>query len=346
MKFLDNAKVFVRSGNGGAGSVSFRREKYVEFGGPNGGDGGKGGDVWVEATDSLNTLIDFRYQQHFKAGTGTHGMGRNRTGAGGEDKILMVPVGTQVIDADTDEILVDLTEDGQRALLAKGGNGGWGNARFKSSTNQAPRNANPGEEGEERWLWLRLKLIADVGLVGLPNAGKSTFLSSVSAAKAKAADYPFTTLVPQLGVVSLGTTERFTIADLPGLIAGASDGAGLGDRFLGHVERCAAMLHLVSGTSEAPDEDYRLIRKELDDYGHGLEDKPEVVALTKLDTLTDEQISERAQVLESACGSKVFVISSVAGQGVQALLGALYEIVKANRSREAKCGAPAEAWTP
>ena len=346
MKFLDNAKVFVRSGNGGAGSVSFRREKYVEFGGPNGGDGGKGGDVWVEATDSLNTLIDFRYQQHFKAGTGTHGMGRNRTGAGGEDKILMVPVGTQVIDADTDEILVDLTEDGQRALLAKGGNGGWGNARFKSSTNQAPRNANPGEEGEERWLWLRLKLIADVGLVGLPNAGKSTFLSSVSAAKAKAADYPFTTLVPQLGVVSLGTTERFTIADLPGLIAGASDGAGLGDRFLGHVERCAAMLHLVSGTSETPDEDYRLIRKELDDYGHGLEDKPEVVALTKLDTLTDEQISERAQVLEAACGSKVFVISSVAGQGVQALLGALYEIVKANRSREAKGGAPAEAWTP
>ena len=351
MKFLDRAKVYVRSGNGGAGSTSFRREKFVEFGGPDGGDGGKGGDVWVEATDDLNTLIDYRFQQHFKAGTGIHGMGRNRTGAGGEDKTLMVPVGTQVVDADTDEILVDLVEDGQRALLAKGGNGGWGNARFKSSTNQAPRNSNPGEEGEERWLWLHMKLIAGVGLVGLPNAGKSTFLSTVSAAKTKIADYPFTTLVPHLGGVSLGTTERFTIADLPGLIAGASEGAGLGDRFLGHVERCAAILHLVSGTSEDPAEDYRMIRAELENYGQGLDEKPEIVALSKLDALTEDEVSEKAQALEKACGSEVYVISSVARQGMQTLLGELYSIVAARRERDraqrrVDKGEVREAWSP
>ena len=331
MKFLDKAKVYVRSGDGGAGSTSFRREKYVEFGGPDGGDGGKGGDVWVEATDALNTLIDYRFQQHHKAGTGVHGMGRNRTGAKGPDKILKVPTGTQVIDADTDEILIDLTEEGQRALLARGGNGGWGNARFKTSTNQAPRKSNPGEPGEERWVWLRLKLIADVGLVGLPNAGKSTFLSTVSAAKAKIADYPFTTLVPQLGVVEMGTTERFTIADLPGLIEGASEGAGLGDRFLGHVERCAAICHLVSGTADDPAADYALIRKELEDYGYGLDEKPEVVALTKADILSDEEISEKAQALENACGTDVYVMSSATHKGLQSVNGALFALVRDRR---------------
>ena len=352
MKFLDKAKIYVRSGDGGAGSVSFRREKYVEFGGPDGGDGGKGGDVWVEASDALNTLIDYRYRQHFKAKTGTHGMGRNRTGAGGEDVVLPVPVGTEIVDADTDEILVDLTEPGQRVLLARGGNGGFGNARFKSSTNQAPRRANPGEEGEERWIWLRLKLIADVGLVGLPNAGKSTFLSTVSAAKAKAADYPFTTLIPQLGVVELGGSERFTIADLPGLVAGASEGAGLGDRFLGHVERCAATLHLVNGAAEDPAEDYRLIRTELEAYGHGLDDKPEIVALTKADALSEDEAKTRAQALEKACGSDVYIISSVAGTGTRTLLAALFAIVRERREgeRTAKQTSATEAggtgWSP
>ena len=351
MKFLDKAKVYVRSGDGGAGSVSFRREKYVEFGGPDGGDGGKGGDVWVEASDTLNTLIDYRYRQHFKAKTGTHGMGRNRTGGKGADVTLTVPVGTEVIDADTDEVLIDLTEPGQRALLARGGNGGFGNARFKSSTNQAPRRANPGEEGEERWIWFRLKLIADVGLVGLPNAGKSTFLSTVSAAKAKAADYPFTTLVPQLGVVELGGTERFTIADLPGLIEGASEGAGLGDRFLGHVERCAAILHLVNGLSDDPAADYRLIRGELENYGQGLDEKPEIVALTKLDTLTDEQVSERAQALEKACGTDVFVISSATNTGLKSLLSALFARVAARREQDALDAkadreGPSRGWSP
>ena len=352
MKFLDKAKIYVRSGDGGAGSVSFRREKYVEFGGPDGGDGGKGGDVWVEASDALNTLIDYRYRQHFKAKTGTHGMGRNRTGAGGEDVVLPVPVGTEIVDADTDEILVDLTEPGQRVLLARGGNGGFGNARFKSSTNQAPRRANPGEEGEERWIWLRLKLIADVGLVGLPNAGKSTFLSTVSAAKAKAADYPFTTLIPQLGVVELGGSERFTIADLPGLVAGASEGAGLGDRFLGHVERCAAILHLVNGAAEDPAEDYRLIRTELEAYGHGLDDKPEIVALTKADALSEDEAKTRAQALEKACGSDVYIISSVAGTGTRTLLAALFAIVRERREgeRTAKQTSATEAggtgWSP
>jgi len=359
MKFLDKAKVFVRSGNGGAGAVSFRREKFVEFGGPDGGDGGKGGDIWIEATDTLNTLIDYRYRQHFKADTGIHGMGRNRTGASGENRTLKVPVGTQVIDADTDEILIDLVEEGQKALLARGGNGGFGNARFKTSTNQAPRKANPGEEGQERWIWLRLKLIAkliaDVGLVGLPNAGKSTFLSTVSAAKTKIADYPFTTLVPHLGVVDLGTSERFTIADLPGLIEGASEGAGLGDRFLGHVERCAAILHLVSGDSENPGEDYSLIRKELENYGHGLADKIEVVALTKSDILSDEVISERAAALEAASGTDVFVISSATSKGLRTLLNGVIKIVHARRQDDAvlrkaalarQKGEVSEGWSP
>jgi len=355
MKFLDAAKVYVRSGDGGAGSTSFRREKYVQFGGPDGGDGGKGGDVWVKATDTLNTLIDYRYKQHFKAKTGIHGMGRNRTGAQGEDITLMVPTGTQIVDADTDEILIDLVEDGQRALLAKGGNGGWGNARFKTSINQAPRRANPGVPGEERTLWLRLKLIADVGLVGLPNAGKSTFLSTVSAAKTKIADYPFTTLIPHLGVVELGMTERFTIADLPGLIAGASEGAGLGDRFLGHVERCAAILHLVSGVSDDPVQDYVLIRTELENYGHGLDEKSEIVALTKSDVMTDEQIKETAQALEKECGSSVYVISSATNKGLQPVLSALYELVRTRREtdraaremdKRREAGEVAQGWSP
>ena len=334
MKFLDQAKIFVRSGNGGAGCVSFRREKYIAFGGPNGGDGGKGGDVWVTATSSLNTLIDYRYKQHFKAGTGTHGMGRDRSGAKGDDIELKVPVGTQVLDDETEQVLIDLTEDGQKALLAKGGNGGWGNARFKSSTNQAPRTANPGEVGEERWVWLRLKLIADAGLVGLPNAGKSTFLSTVTAAKPKTADYPFTTLHPHLGVVSLGTSERFVLADLPGLIEGASDGAGLGHRFLGHVERCAAIIHLVDGTAEDPGDHYTTIRNELINYGADLEDKPEIIVLTKCDALDDDAINIAAQSLEQASGQRPLQISSVSQTGLKPVLSAVHGHVEKRRQSE------------
>lgn len=334
MKFLDQAKVFIRSGNGGAGCVSFRREKYIAFGGPDGGDGGKGGDVWAVATRDLNTLIDYRYRQHFKGGTGIHGMGRNRSGKGGDDIELRVPIGTQIIDADTDEILIDLTKDGERALLAKGGNGGWGNARFKSSTHQAPRQANPGEPGEERWLWLRLKLIADAGLVGLPNAGKSTFLSTVTAAKPKTADYPFTTLHPHLGVVKLGSTERFVLADLPGLIEGAADGAGLGHRFLGHVERCAAIVHLVDGSSEDPLADYQTIRSELETYGGGLTEKPEILVLTKCDALASERISTLQGALQAKSGQRPLPISSVAHQGLKPVLSAVFQHVADRRAQE------------
>lgn len=334
MKFLDQAKVFVKSGNGGGGCISFRREKYIAFGGPNGGDGGRGGHIWIEASRDLNTLIDYRYKQHFKAGTGIHGMGRDRAGAAGEDVILKVPVGTQVIDADTDEVLVDMTEADQRILLAKGGNGGWGNARFKSATNQAPRKANPGEDGEERWVWLRLKLIADAGLVGLPNAGKSTFLSTVTAATPKTADYPFTTLHPHLGVVNLGPAERFVLADLPGLIEGASEGAGLGHRFLGHVERCAAVLHLVDGSANDPLEDYLTIRKELENYDGGIENKPEIVVLSKCDMLTPERLKEVKADLESVCDDTVHIISSVANQGLKPVLSAIYQHVQKRRDAE------------
>lgn len=334
MKFLDQAKIFVKSGNGGGGSVSFHREKFVAFGGPNGGDGGRGGHVWLEATRSLNTLIDYRFKQHFKAKTGMHGMGRDRHGAAADDIVLKVPVGTQVIEAETDEVLVDLTEDGERVLLAKGGNGGWGNARFKSSTNQAPRKANPGEEGEEKWIWLRLKLIADAGLIGLPNAGKSTFLSTVTAAKPKTADYPFTTLHPHLGVVSMGAAERFVIADLPGLIEGAAEGAGLGHRFLGHAERCAAILHLVAGTSENPVGDYLTIRKELEEYDESFEDKPEVIALSKCDALSAERIAELQDEMEAKCGQRPLPISSVAQQGLTPVLAALYQHVEIRRADE------------
>ena len=347
MKFLDQAKVFIRSGNGGAGSVSFRREKYIEYGGPNGGDGGRGGHVFIEATDDLNTLIDYRYQQHFKADTGGHGMGKDRSGASGEDIVLRVPVGTQVIDADSDDLLVDLTEDGQKVMLARGGNGGWGNARFKSSTNQAPRNANPGEDGEERWIWLRLKILADAGLVGLPNAGKSTFLASVSAAKPKQADYPFTTLHPHLGVVDLGPAERFVLADLPGLIEGAAEGAGLGHRFLGHVERCAAILHLVDVLSDNPVDNYRIIRKELDAVGEGLTDKPEIITLTKCEAADPDQLDTVKRELEAETGQTVHLVSSVARQGLKPVLSDVYNHIQKRRQKErAPEVADTDSWSP
>src|SRR6478736_3657889 len=292
MKFLDEAKVYIASGAGGNGCVSFRREKFIEFGGPNGGDGGRGGDVVVEAVNGLNTLIDYRYQQHFKAQRGGNGMGKDCAGANGKDVVLKVPIGTQVYEEDGETQIADLTKVGQRVTISKGGNGGFGNAYFKSSTNRAPRKANPGQPGEELTIRLRLKLIADAGLIGLPNAGKSTFLSVVSAAKPKIADYPFTTLHPQLGVVRIDERE-FVIADLPGLIEGAHEGVGLGDRFLGHTERCRVLLHLVDGTGEDPAGAYQTVRNELEAYGHGLEDKPEIVALTKADALTPEAIREQ-----------------------------------------------------
>ncbi len=344
MKFLDQAKVYIRSGNGGAGAVSFRREKFIEFGGPDGGDGGRGGDVIVEAVDGLNTLIDYRYQQHFKAKTGGHGMGRNRSGAKGADVLLRVPVGTQIFDEDNETLLADLTETGQRAILAKGGNGGFGNAHFKSSTNRAPRRANPGQEGEERTIWLRLKLIADAGLIGLPNAGKSTFLAAVSAAKPKIADYPFTTLHPQLGVVRIDGRE-FVLADIPGLIEGAHEGAGLGDRFLGHVERCRVLLHLVDGTGEHAGRDYKTVRAELEAYGHGLAEKPEIVALNKVDALTAEAIKEQAARLKRAARQVPQLVSGATGHGVTDLLRRLLSVIDDAR-RTASPQREAEPWHP
>ena len=335
MKFLDQAKIYIRSGNGGAGAVSFRREKFIEYGGPDGGDGGKGGDVWAEAAEGLNTLIDFRYQQHFKAKTGGHGMGQNRHGADGEDVVLKVPVGTQILDEEREELIADLAREGDRVLLAKGGNGGFGNAHFKSSVNQAPRRANPGLPGEERILWLRLKLIADAGLVGLPNAGKSTFLRAVSAATPKVADYPFTTLTPHLGVVSLGDAARFVLADIPGLIEGAAEGAGLGVRFLGHVERCAALLHLVDGTEEDPARAYAIVRHELEAYGDELAAKTEIVALNKIDALDPDTLEARRKALEAACGKPVRLVSGVSGAGVRDTLFVLLNLVRARRGEEA-----------
>ncbi|HHL42374.1 MAG TPA: GTPase ObgE, partial [Hellea balneolensis] len=297
-------------------------------------DGGKGGHVWAEATDALNTLIDFRYKQHFKAGTGIHGMGRDRTGADGDDIVIKMPVGTQIFDESGDHLLVDLTTPGQRVLLAKGGNGGWGNARFKTATNQAPRRANPGEPGEERWIWLRLKLLADAGLIGLPNAGKSTLLSSVTAARPKTADYPFTTIRPHLGVVELGAAERFVIADLPGLIEGAAEGAGLGHRFLGHAERCAAIVHLVDGSAPDPGESYHTIRKELLQYDSDFDAKPEIVVLNKCDALDKDTIRKRKAQLETACEKPVHCISAVSGDGVKELMFDLFSYVKTRREDE------------
>jgi GTP-binding protein len=346
MKFLDEAKVYVRSGDGGNGCVAFRREKFIEFGGPSGGDGGRGGNVIVEAVDGLNTLIDYRYQQHFKARPGVNGMGKDRHGAKGADIVLKVPVGTQLIDNDKVTLLGDLTEVGQRIVLAEGGNGGFGNARFKTSTNRAPRNANPGQPGEERWIWLRLKLIADAGLVGLPNAGKSTFLAAVSAAKPKIADYPFTTLNPQLGVVSVDESE-FVLADIPGLIEGAHEGAGLGDRFLGHIERCRVLLHLVDGTGEHAGEAYKTVRAELSAYGHELMDKPEIVALTKSDALTPAQIKEQTARLKRASKKTPLIISAISGDGVADALRELLKIIgESSRPKGKRTRSAAPAWQP
>jgi GTPase len=326
MKFLDEAKVYIASGAGGNGCVSFRREKFIEFGGPNGGDGGSGGDVVVEAVTGLNTLIDYRYQQHFKAQRGGNGMGKDRAGANGKDVVLKVPVGTQVYEEDGETLLADLTEVGQRVTIAEGGNGGFGNAHFKSSTNRAPRHANPGQPGEESTIRLRLKLIADAGLIGLPNAGKSTFLAAVSAAKPKIADYPFTTLHPQLGVVEVDGRE-FVLADLPGLIEGAHEGTGLGDRFLGHTERCRVLLHLIDGTSDDAGEAYKIVRRELEAYGHDLIDKPEIVALSKADALTKEVIKTQAGKLKKACKKTPLVLSAQSGDGVPEALRALLKII-------------------
>ena len=322
MKFLDEAKVYIRSGDGGAGCVSFRREKFVEFGGPDGGDGGRGGDVWVETVNGLNTLIDYRYQQHFKAKTGQHGMGRNRTGAGGADVTLKVPAGTQIFEEDNETLICDLTKVGERYRLAAGGNGGFGNARFKSSVNQAPRHANPGLEGEEKTIWLRLKLIADAGLVGLPNAGKSTFLASVTRARPKIAGYPFTTLHPNLGVATVDSHE-FIIADIPGLIEGAHEGVGIGDRFLGHIERTSVLLHLVSAVEEDTAKAYRTVKQELEAYGHGITDKIEFVALSQADTATDEERAKKVKALKKASGKTPMVLSAATGEGMQAALRAL-----------------------
>ena len=345
MKFLDLARVHVRSGNGGAGCVSFRREKFIEYGGPDGGDGGRGGDVWAEAAAGLNTLIDFRYQQHFFAGSGRHGMGAQRTGASGEDIVLRVPVGTEILDEDQETVIADLTRPGQRVLLARGGNGGFGNLHFKSSTNRAPRHANPGQPGVERTLWLRLKLIADAGLVGLPNAGKSTFLAAVSNARPKIADYPFTTLVPNLGVVAVDGHE-FVMADIPGLIEGASEGRGLGDQFLGHVERSAVLMHLVDGTTEDPAADARIILDELAAYSPALAAKPRVTVLNKVDALPEDLVEDiRAQVAQAVGGGPVLLMSSVSGQGVREVLRALWVQVAPLRAARARPSEEAP-WQP
>jgi GTPase len=344
MKFLDEAKVYVRSGDGGNGCVSFRREKFIEFGGPNGGDGGKGGDVIVQAVGGLNTLIDYRYQQHFKAKNGRGGMGKDRHGASGDDIVLAVPAGTQIYAEDGETLLADLTDVGQRVVLARGGNGGFGNAHFKSSTNRAPRHANPGQPGEELTIRLRLKLIADAGIVGLPNAGKSTFLAAVSAAKPKIADYPFTTLHPQLGVVESDGRE-FVLADIPGLIEGAHEGSGLGDRFLGHIERCRVLLHLVDGTTEHAGKAYKTVRAELDAYGHGLAEKPEIVALNKADALTADGLREQTARLKRAAKKTPLVVSAATGAGVTEVVRTLRQAIDGAR-HEQRPSPPLHAWQP
>jgi GTP-binding protein len=331
MKFLDEAKIYTKAGDGGDGVVAFRREKYIEFGGPDGGNGGKGGDVLVEAVDGLNTLIDYRYAQHFRARKGGNGAGSDRTGAASDDVTLKVPVGTQIFAEDKETLLADLTKVGQRVVICRGGDGGFGNAHYKSSTNRAPRRADKGHPGEERWIWLRLKLIADAGLVGLPNAGKSTFLAAVSAARPKIADYPFTTLHPQLGVVRLSATEEFVLADIPGLIEGASEGAGLGDRFLGHIERCAVLLHLVDGSQADPAGAYHTVRAELEGYGGGLLDKPEIVALNKTDAMTPQARASRLKALSRAAGKPVLLLSGATGEGVPEVLRALFAEIRTAR---------------
>lgn len=345
MKFLDLTKVYIRSGGGGSGCVSFRREKFIEYGGPDGGDGGNGGSVWAEAVESLNTLIDFRYQQHFFAKTGQSGMGNQRTGASGDDIILRVPMGTEILDEDQETLIADLTEVGERVLLAKGGNGGWGNLRFKTSTNQAPSRANPGQEGIERTIWLRLKLIADAGLLGLPNAGKSTFLAATSNARPKIADYPFTTLYPNLGVVGVDNVE-FVVADIPGLIEGASEGRGLGDLFLGHVERCAVLLHLVDGTSSDPIGDYKTIIGELEAYGGVLAEKPRITVLNKIDTMDAEEREFLKEELEAAVGGPVMLMSGASQEGVTDVLRALRSQIDDTRLREKKQDEEPAPWQP
>ena len=344
MKFLDEAKVYIRSGDGGNGCVSFRREKFIEFGGPNGGDGGKGGDVIAEAVEGLNTLIDYRYQQHFFAKNGGAGMGKDRHGANGANALLKVPVGTQIYEEDGVTLLADFTERGQSTVLARGGNGGFGNAHFKSSTNRAPRRANPGQPGEEHTIRLRLKLIADAGIIGLPNAGKSTFLAAVSAAKPKIADYPFTTLQPQLGVVDVDGRE-FVLADIPGLIERAHEGVGLGDRFLGHVERCRVLLHLIDGTEDDAGAAYRTVRDELAAYGQGLAAKQEIVALNKADALTAEEIKQQTGRLKRAAKKNVFVISAATGDGVRDVLRALMAVIEDARGKSEPKTEHA-AWQP
>ena len=345
MKFLDQAKIYIKSGKGGEGSISFRREKFIEYGGPDGGDGGRGGDVIIECVQNLNTLIDYRYQQHFKAKNGTPGMGRNRSGPSGDDCVIKVPPGTQVYDEDNETLLADLQEPGQRVRIAKGGNGGFGNAHFKSPTNQAPRHANPGQDGEELTIWLRLKLIADAGLVGLPNAGKSTFLAAVSAAKPKIADYPFTTLHPNLGVVRAGSKD-FVLADIPGLIEGASEGAGLGTRFLGHVERTRVLLHLVDSTQENVAEAYETVRNELEAYDDVLIDKPEIVALSKIDALTDDELKKKFDELKQVCKKRPMLLSAVSGKGVDEALYAIAAYIEKAEKTESDDDAEPKPWQP
>ena len=345
MKFLDQAKIFLRSGAGGDGAVSFRREKFVEYGGPDGGDGGRGGDVVFESVAGLNTLIDFRYSQHFKAGRGQHGMGRDRTGAGADDLVIKVPVGTQIIDDDNGQtLLADFTAVGQRITLLRGGEGGKGNAFFKTSTNRAPREFEPGGEFAEAWVWLRLKLIADAGLLGMPNAGKSTLLNAITNARAKVGAYPFTTLKPQLGVVG-HKGQEFVLADIPGLIAGAADGVGIGDRFLGHIERCRILLHLVDASEDDPVASYEIVRDELDAYGAGLETKDEIVALNKSDLVEHKVLAKRRKALEKASGKPVFVLSGATRDGLDTVLDRLVEAVG---KAKAPAGAKArdKAWTP
>ncbi len=347
MKFLDQAKIYLRSGDGGAGAVSFRREKFIEFGGPDGGNGGRGGDVVAECVEGLNTLIDYRYQQHFKAPTGIHGMGKNRSGANGEDIVLRVPKGTQIFEEDKETLIADFTEVGQRVVLLQGGNGGFGNAYFKTSSNQSPRRANPGQEGTEKWVWIRLKLIADAGLVGQPNAGKSTFLAAVSAAKPKIADYPFTTLHPNLGVVRVGERE-FVLADIPGLIEGASEGVGIGDRFLGHIERCNILIHLIDGTNEDVAHVYKAVRYELAAYADVLAEKDEIVVLNKIDALSEEEIKAKVKALKKVSKAEIRLVSGVTGAGVEQVLWDVINHLDAERAEQAEAQRvrTEEKWTP
>ena len=345
MKFLDETKIFVKSGDGGDGCVSFRREKNVAMGGPDGGDGGRGGDVVLEGSGSLNTLIDFRYKQHIKGGRGGHGMGKNRTGSKGKSVTVKIPVGTQVLEEDQKTLLADFTEAGQQVVIARGGDGGFGNTHFKSATNQAPRRANPGYPGTEFWLWLRLKLIADAGLVGLPNAGKSTLLAAVSRAHPKIGDYPFTTVHPNLGVVYIGDRtggDEFVLADLPGLIEGANEGAGLGTRFLGHVERCRVLVHLIDGTLDDVAGAYQTVRREVEAYGGSLAEKPELVALNKADALSDEDKAEKQKLLALASGAEVAVISGISGDGLQTLMAVLFGVI----GRQTESTQPKRAFAP